>query len=258
MLEILFIPSVIAVFVFVTTGFIVSILIERNDIADIMWGPGIALAAHVAVWSSGTPPSTLQVVLLALITLWAARLAFRIGKKNIRKSGEDPRYKRWRESWRFFYVRSYLQVFLLQGSLMLILAYPVIHTTLVPNNTTNSVLLVGLLIWLVGFYFEVAGDMQLDRFLKNPKNKGKLMRYGLWRYSRHPNYFGEIAMWWAVGLMTLTLPFGLLTLISPFVITFLIRHVSGVPLLEAHFKDHPEWAKYERTTSMLVPLPPKT
>lgn len=247
--------SSIAVLLYVTAGFLLSIPLKRNDIADIMWGPGIALAAHVAIWSTTTTPSLLQLLLLALISIWAARLAIRIGSKNLRKPGEDPRYKRWRDSWRFFYLRSYLQVFMLQGTLMLVLAYPLIHISPAPDSISTPLLIFGAALWLIGFFFEVVGDAQLDRFLKDPANKGKLMQSGLWRYSRHPNYFGEITMWWAIGLMTL--PFGVLVLISPITITLLIRYVSGVPLLEAHFKDHPDWPEYERTTSMLVPMPKK-
>lgn len=251
-------PPIVAVFAFVSVGFIVSILIKRNDIADVMWGPGIALAAHTAVWASGSTPTNLQLLLLTVISLWAIRLGVRIGRKNFSKSGEDSRYKRWRDSWRYFYLRSYLQVFILQGALMLVLAYPVIHTTLTPGSVPTPILIIGLLVWVIGFFFEVVGDTQLDRFLRSPSNKGRLKRYGLWRYSRHPNYFGEITMWWAIGFLTLTLPLGWMTLLSPVVITLLIRYVSGVPLLEAHFKDHPEWVEYERTTSMLVPLPPRS
>lgn len=255
-IEIIF-PSVVAVFTFVTLGFLVSVIIKRNDIADVMWGPGIALAAHVAIWSSTTPPSTVQLVLLALITVWALRLATRIGRKNLRKPGEDPRYKRWRDTWRYFYLRSYLQVFLLQGGLMLVLAYPAVHASLFSEIVSPVLIVIGVVIWLIGYFFEAIGDAQLDGFLKEPKNKGKLMRYGLWRYTRHPNYFGEITMWWAIGLMTVTLPYGYLVLASPITITLLIHFVSGVPLLEAAFKDHPEWAEYERATSMLVPWWPK-
>lgn len=246
--------STLTIFLYVTVGFLVSALIKRNDIADILWGPGIALAAHIAIWTSGIP-SALQLLLLTLITIWAARLSFRIARKNFHKPEEDARYKRWRETWNYFYLRSYLQVFILQGALMLVLAYPAIQTASSVRAVPDPLMLLGTFLWIVGFYFEVVGDAQLDRFLRNPDNKGQLMQSGLWQYSRHPNYFGEITMWWAIGL--LTLPFGMLVLISPITITLLIRYVSGVPLLEAHFKDHPDWNEYKHKTSMLVPLPPK-
>lgn len=257
MLSALLLP-IAAVAVFVTLGFIWSIAIKRNDIADVMWGPGIALAAHAAIWSQPTTPTSLQLLLLTLVSIWAARLAIRIGRKNWRKPEEDARYKRWRDTWKYFYLRSYCQVFLLQGVLMLVLAYPIIHTTLVTNAIALPLLFIGTLMWCVGFTFETIGDLQLDRFIHNPANRGKLMRSGLWHYSRHPNYFGEITMWWSIGLMVVMLPYGYLALMSPLVITLLIRYVSGVPLLEAHFKDHPDWPEYERTTSMLVPWWPRT
>ncbi len=248
------------IWAFVTSLFIISLFLKRNDIADIAWGPGIALAAWSSWVIAGQPFTLTTLVVLGLVSIWAARLGIRIFLKNSKK-GEDPRYARWREAWgRTFYVRSYLQVYLLQGFLMVVVGYSAVHASLysiaVPEALTYIVF--GGAIWLVGFFFEVVGDWQLDRFITNPLNKGRLMRYGLWAYSRHPNYFGEITMWWGIWLIVLPLPLSLLALISPVTITLLICFVSGIPLLEASLAKHPEFAEYKRTTSVLIPWRQKT
>ena len=117
---------------------------------------------------------------------------------------------------------------------------------------------IGLAVWLVGYFFEVVGDNQLKNFIKKPENKGKLMKYGLWKYTRHPNYFGEATMWWGIFLIALSSPNGWIAIISPIIITLLLLlFVSGVPLLENKYKSHPEFAEYAKRTSKFVPLPPK-
>lgn len=244
---------------FVSLLFILSLFIKRNDIADIAWGPGIALASWTAWFAAGAPATLTTITVLGLVSVWALRLGVRIFLKNIKK-GEDPRYARWRAAWgRTFYLRSYLQVYLLQGFLMVVVGYSAIHASTysiaVPEAATYAIL--GGLVWLFGFVFEVVGDWQLDRFITNPANKGRLMRYGLWQYSRHPNYFGEITMWWGIWLIVLPLPLSLLALASPVTITLLICFVSGIPLLEASLAKHPEFAEYRRTTSVLIPWQPR-
>lgn len=237
--------------------FIVSIIIKRNDIADVAWGPGIALVA-ITSFLLTTNPSFTQSVVTTLICVWALRLGIRVGLKNVRKPGEDPRYKRWRDSWgKWFYIRSFFQVFVLQVGLMIVLGYGAIHLSLFGSNDTWWFIAAGTCIWIFGFLFESVSDWQLDHFITNPANKGKLMRYGLWKYSRHPNYFGEVTMWWGLWIMIIPTPFSLLALISPVTITLLILFVSGIPLLEAMFKDHPEFAEYKRTTNVFVPWWPK-
>jgi steroid 5-alpha reductase family enzyme len=243
------------VWAFVTFLFVVSVLIKRNDIADVAWGPGIALASWSAWWYVGQPTDTTSLIVLGLISIWATRLGWRILRKNIRKGKEDPRYARWRDSWgSWFYPRSYLQVFLLQGFLMVVMSFVAVTVFIAPPSSLLLLTTIaGVTMWAIGFAFEVVGDYQLDTFLKNPDNKGRLMRYGLWKFSRHPNYFGEITMWWGLYLIAAAAGLWWIAFISPATITFLICFVSGIPLLEAAFKDHPEWKAYKRTTSVLIP-----
>lgn len=239
--------------------FVVSLLVKRNDIADIAWGPGIALVAFTAAVATSTTIAWPHYLMLALIALWATRIGVRIGKKNLNKP-EDVRYAQWRESWgRWFYLRSFFQVYLLQCGLMIFLAMSAVVAVHAPVSSFLAPLIIsGTLLWLIGFVFETVGDYQLDRFLGNPANKGKLMRYGLWHYSRHPNYFGEVTMWWGLWLMTATLPLTWLAALSPITITILILFVSGIPMLEYRMQKHPEWSDYARTTSVLVPWWPRS
>ncbi len=244
---------------FVSLLFLVSVVLKRNDIADVAWGPGIALASWSAWYLAGQPATPPTLIVLGFVSIWATRLGVRIYRKNKRK-GEDARYARWREAWgRSFYLRSYFQVYLLQGALMVVVAYSAIHASLYAAGATSNTLLLilGSVIWLIGFLFESVGDAQLDSFLKDPANKGCLMRYGLWAYSRHPNYFGEVTMWWGIWLIILPLPLSLVALMSPLTITGLILFVSGIPLLEAGLAKHPEFAEYKRTTSVFIPWWPK-
>ena len=112
----------------------------------------------------------------------------------------------------------------------------------------------GVAVWLFGFYFEAVGDAELSRFIKNPVNKGKLLQSGLWSLTRHPNYFGEVAQWWGLWLVALSVPNGWLGIIGPITITFLILKVSGIPMLEKKMEENPDFAEYKRKTSVFIPL----
>jgi steroid 5-alpha reductase family enzyme len=241
---------------FVSILFVISIIIQRNDIADVAWGTGIFIVAIVN-YVTGTH-TDISLLLTVLAGLWGLRLTVRIFLRN-RKKNEDFRYKKWRDEWgELFYVRSYLQVYLLQGLLMVFVGYTFIHTNVYGENSTlNLVTIIGLLIWVVGYFFEVIGDWQLDTFLKNKPVAGTILSNGLWKYTRHPNYFGEVTMWWGLWLIIATLPLSFIALMSPLTITFLILKVSGIPLLEKNFSNNPQFQEYKKRTSAFFPLPPK-
>lgn len=245
-----------AIFVFVTVLFFLSLLVKRNDIADSAWGVGVFLVGVVPALLYGASGVALLVLIVAGI--WAARLSLRIILRN-RKKTEDARYRVWRESWgRWFYLRSYGQIYLLQGSLMIAVGYVLLHAVVYGSTMQiGPMALLGLAVWLVGFWFEAVGDYQLDRYLALPMKPSSVMQQGLWKYTRHPNYFGEVTMWWGVWLMVLPTDFGYWAVISPLVITFLILKVSGIPMLEKHFADNPEFADYKRRTSAFFPWPPR-
>ncbi len=248
--------TIISIGLFVSLLFVLSVIIKRNDIADIAWGAGIFLVAVLSFITG--PENTITTLLTILAGLWGVRLALRIFLRNVKK-GEDFRYKVWRDTWgKWFYIRSYIQVYLLQGLLMVVIGYPFIHAAVYGTTTSLSIAgLLGIAVWCIGYFFEVIGDYQLDTFIKNPANKGEVMDRGLWQYTRHPNYFGEVTMWWGVWLITLTLPLGFFTIISPLTITFLILKVSGIPMLEKKFAGNEKFEAYKKRTSVFFPLPPK-
>ena len=146
---------------------------------------------------------------------------------------------------------------MLQGILLLMVAIPVIFVNQAPAAPLGWFDLVGLTVWLTGFCFESVGDWQLLKFIRNPANTGKMMTSGLWRYTRHPNYFGEVTLWWGIWLMVLALPGGLISVVGPLTITFLILKVSGIPMLEKPYEDCPDFQEHKRRTSAFFPLPPR-
>jgi steroid 5-alpha reductase family enzyme len=247
-----FLILALALWVYMTGWFIISLLKKRNDVADIAWGVGFVLMAWLS-WVLSPDSSQRGLLLGILITVWGVRLAVHIFRRNRGKT-EDYRYQTWRQEWgKWFYLRSYGQVYLLQGSLLFLIILPV----LLVNNNTNQVFgyldIIGLVVWLTGFFFESVGDKQLSEFVKNPENKGKLMQSGLWKYTRHPNYFGEVTQWWGIWLVAMGAPISWLGIIGPLTITFLILKVSGVPMLEKKMKDKPEFAEYARRTNKFFP-----
>lgn len=242
---------------FVTGLFVLSLILKRNDIADVAWGTGIFIVALVSYFSG--VQSVLSLILTVLAGLWGIRLTLRIYLRN-RKKAEDFRYKKWRDEWgKWFYVRSYFQVYLLQGLLMVAVGYSFVHVSVFGESSTLSLIsIVGVLVWLVGYFFETVGDWQLDKFIASKPAPGEILSSGLWKYTRHPNYFGEVTMWWGVWIMVVSLPLSYIALISPVTITFLILKVSGIPMLEKSFADNQNFQEYKKRTSAFFPLPPKT
>lgn len=243
-------------FVYMSSWFVLSYIKARNDVADVAWGLGFVLLAWASLFL-GSIMSIRGIIITLLVTIWGVRLAWHIHKRNKGKT-EDYRYQKWREEWgKWFYVRSYFQVYILQGFLLFCIVTPV----LLINITSDSALVmsdyIGIAIWVFGFIFESVGDAQLAKFLSDQSNKGKLIQTGLWRYTRHPNYFGEVSMWWGIWVVASSLPYGLYTILGPITITFLILKVSGIPMLEKKMEENPEFAEYKRKTSVFIPWFPK-
>lgn len=242
--------------IYMSCWFIVSLLKKRNDVADIAWGLGFVVMAWIS-FALVKIFSWQLVVVNILVTIWGLRLALHIYRRNHGKP-EDSRYAAWRQRWgKWFLIRSYFQVFILQGIFLFLIALPVMFFN--KNVTTNFswIEVVGVVVWLIGFFFETVADRQLMQFIKNPANKGKLMQSGLWSYSRHPNYFGEIVQWWGIFIMTLSLPYGWMTIVGPLTITILILFVSGVPLLEKKYAGREDFEEYKKRTSVFFPWLPR-
>ncbi len=236
--------------------FVTSIFEKRNDVADIAWGLGFVFLAWASFLFNDT--YLMQTVLVtSMVSVWGVRLAYHIAKRNWGKP-EDYRYAAWRVEWgKYFYLRSYFQIYILQGFLLFLIVLPVLFINLYSDNVFTYLAMIGSLVWCVGFFFESVGDSQLAVFIKDPNNKGKLMQRGLWKYTRHPNYFGEVTQWWGIFIIALSVPYGWISIIGPITITFLILKVSGVPMLEKKMELNPEFAEYKKRTSMFIPLPPK-
>ncbi len=242
--------------VYVTVWFAIALVLRRNDVADVAWGPGflliavVSLATHGVRWDRG-------MLTAILVVCWSVRLAAHIGWRN-RGKAEDARYRAWREAWgSWFLVRTYLQVFVLQGVLMLVIAAPVVVATTHPGAPLGWLDGLGVVIWGVGFAWETIADAQLARFKRDPASRGGIIETGLWQYSRHPNYFGEVMLWWGIWLVSLSSPQGWVGAIGPACITFLILKVSGVPLLERQMADRPGFAAYARRVNAFLPGPPR-
>lgn len=237
-----FIESLIVVFAFMNLAFFISLKLKRRDIADNAWGLGFIILALYHLIRSNWFLQT-KIIITFLVFLWGARLFIYIFLRN-RGKKEDWRYKN--------FSNSYLQVFMLQGFLMILVSLP---ATLY-NRFGGGLIFysfIGLLVWIVGFYFETVSDLQMYFFKRDKSNKNKVMKYGLWQYSRHPNYFGEVTQWWGIWILTLGSTYWYLGLIGPLTITFLILKVSGIPMLEAKYKNNKEYQKYTKSTSVFIP-----
>ena len=140
---------------------------------------------------------------------------------------------------------------------MFLIGLPILLVNRQPSNQMTYLDFIGLLLWGIGFLFETVGDAQLKSFLQQSENKGKLITTGLWRYTRHPNYFGEALIWWAIMLLAIQVPYGIYSLLSPILITILLLFVSGIPLLEKKYRDRPDFIAYSKRTSLFFPWFPK-
>jgi steroid 5-alpha reductase family enzyme len=242
---------------FMTLVFLLALKLRDNSIVDIAYGLGFVLIGWSGsiVYGSG---DTRQLLMLGLVTLWGLRLAGHITLRKQNEEAEDPRYRQWRESWGETFVwRSFLQIYLLQGTVIYLVALPlllVIHNAGGPLGWLD---MLGVLIWLFGFAFEAIGDWQLLQFKRIPENRGRIMCYGLWRLTRHPNYFGEAILWWGIFLIALGAPLGWLAIISPLLIDFLLLKVSGIPMLEERYAGDEAFEIYKQRTNAFFPWFPK-
>lgn len=237
-----------------------GILLRRNDYADVLWGPAFPLAALAAAyWGPGFELlSARGLLMLVLISVWAVRLFAHVGVRNLGKKTEDVRYNNWRKQWgEPALLRSWLQVFCLQPLILYVFLVPVLLAISLPAAAISIAAYFGLGVWLFGFLVETIADEQLRRFKIRPESKGVLMTQGIWSWSRHPNYFGEVVQWWGIWLMVIDLPYGWLTIISPIGVTYLILHVSGVSMLEELMQKRPGFEEYRKRTSKFLLWPPR-
>lgn len=249
----LFLTAGAVIFVSMFLLWLLSLTLRNSSIVDIFWGIGFIIIIWVAFVLAPQGYLPRKQLVAVLVTVWGLRLALHIGIRNWRRA-EDFRYAKWREEngprWWWF---SFFQVFLLQGILMWILAAPLIasQTSGFPAILT-PLDFIGALLWGVGFLFEAIGDLQLMLFRADGSNRGKILTTGLWKYTRHPNYFGEAVLWWGYYVIALAAGFWW-TVFSPILMTYLLLKVSGVSMLERTMKNKPGYEEYMRKTSAFVP-----
>jgi steroid 5-alpha reductase family enzyme len=237
---------------------ILSLALSDASIVDSFWGLGFVLIAWVSYLAGdGWEPRGLLVA--GLVTVWGLRLSVHIGRRNLGKP-EDYRYAAMRRKHgsRFWLV-SLGTVFVLQAAIMWVVSLPVQMAQVAagPDHLTALDVL-GMLAFAAGLAFEAIGDLQLERFKADEANSGKVMDRGLWRYTRHPNYFGDALVWWGLFLITLSHTEYWWTIVGPATMTFFLTRISGVPLLERRMaKTRPGYAEYMERTSGFIPLPPK-
>jgi steroid 5-alpha reductase family enzyme len=247
-----------AVLAMMLIGWGFSLIYRNVTIVDSLWGLGFVLIAWLTFFT-GQGFYGRKLLITVLVSAWGLRLCLHLSHRNW-GHGEDPRYAEWREkSGDRFWLVSLFKVFILQSIFLWVIALALQWAQMAPTPERLTVLdFAGLVIWLVGFFFEAVGDYQLARFKANPANKGRVMDQGLWAYSRHPNYFGESLMWWGIFLMALATPDGGWTLVSPVVITTVLLKMTGVPLMEKAIVHHrPGYKAYIDRTNAFFPWFPK-
>ena len=259
--------SALSLLFFIIIAFIVGTVKKNNGLMDVFYGPAylvVALASIIGYSIITGTTSVRQVITTILVGLWATRLAVYVFIRN-RGKPEDFRYKAMREQWKTNIVlKSFVRVYLFQSLVVFIVAFPVWFININDNpslggfwNFSGITLLTGVIIWIIGFFFETVGDYSLYKFKQDPENKGKVMDKGLWKYTQHPNYFGEVTQWWGIYVIALAIPFGFISVFGPIFITYMIIKVSGIRLLDYRYRKDDIYAEYKQRTSKFIPWFPK-
>jgi len=248
--------SVLALAVVHSATFAIGRRIGRYNVVDVAWGVGfVAIAAVAAALGDGDPAR--RWLLLALVAIWGLRLSWHIHRKTAGK-GEDPRYEALlRDATPALVVR---KVFVLQGFITWFVSLPLQLSAVTGPTPTplTAVTAAGAAVWLVGVTFEAVGDWQLRAFKSDPANRGVVMDRGLWAWTRHPNYFGDAAVWWGLWLITINGWFALATVGSPLLMTYFLVHVTGARLTEKLMADRPGFHEYQERTAYFFPRPPRS
>ena len=241
-----------------TAVWVVSVARRDVSIVDPWWPIAFLLVTGNTIARTGPTPA--KWLLLLMVTAWAVRLWLHLLLRS-RGKPEDPRYAAFRQRYgpeRYWWV-SYFQVFLLQGLLVILISAPLqlAGSAQLPDRITPTDV-AGLLLFLAGFGIEVVADAQLQSFRNDPTQRGRVLDTGLWRYSRHPNYFGEAVLWWGFWLCATSEPWGWASVLAPLLMTFLLLEVSGVAMLDAQLTGtKPGYGEYVRRTSAFVLRPPR-
>lgn len=236
----------------------IGVRLRRHNVVDVTWGLGFALAALAAFAVSAGHGDVGRRVLVTVLTLiWGLRLAAYMAVRS-RAKGEDPRYAAMLDKKPGNRtVNAFRSIYLTQALALWFVSLP-LQVTMSSGAGLDWLSWVGVLLWLVGAFFESVGDLQLARFKADPANKGVVMNRGLWRYTRHPNYFGDACVWWGLFLVAASSWPGVLTIVSPVAMTYFLVRGTGKKVLEGHMAERPGFADYVRRTSGFLPLPPRS
>lgn len=253
-----YILGLIVIMVLMTTLWIVSIFLKNVSIIDSFWGIAFILAA-ISYYLTTEGHSTRKELVVGLVIIWGLRLSIYLGIRNWNKP-EDYRYQEFRKKYganRYWWF-SFFQVFLLQGILSWLISIPLLAAMFyMPSSSLYYIDYIALILWSIGFIFEAGGDYQLMKFKKDVTNKGKLLQTGFWKYTRHPNYFGDAMVWWGFGLFSIAVG-SYLPILGSVLMTWLIIKISGVAMLEKTLKNSkPHYKEYIRRTNAFFPWFPK-
>ena len=252
--------TVLAVLLVLGTTFVVALRVGRHAVVDVAWGLGfvaVAITSFVTSAADGDGDGTRRVLALLLTAVWGLRLATHVGLRS-RGKGEDPRYEELMAKApgnpQLFALR---RIYLTQGAVMWFVSLPV-QVLAFETPGPNLLTWVGVAVWAVGLAFEGVGDWQLTRFRSDPGSAGQVLDTGLWRYTRHPNYFGDACVWWGISLAAFSAWPGIVTVLSAVLMTWLLARGTGKPLLERDMSARrPGYVDYVRRTSGFLPLPPR-
>lgn len=248
----------IIIMVMMTLLWVLSVILKNVSIVDLFWGFGFVVASGFYFLNTDGFLAR-KVILMSLVAVWGLRLSAYLSWRNYRR-GEDFRYREFRMKYgeaRYWWI-SFFQTFLLQGVLMWLISAPLLGAQYYgPDKPIGFFDYIGLLFWLTGFLFEAGGDLQLALFKSDPRNRGKVLDKGFWRYTRHPNYFGDTSVWWGYGFICIASG-SYLPVLGSLLMTVLIIKVSGVTLLEKTLKEQkPGYKEYVEKTSTFIPWFPK-
>ncbi|OEH93030.1 DUF1295 domain-containing protein [Bacillus solimangrovi] len=252
--------ALICVITYMTLFWAVAQLKKDLSVVDFGWGGGFVFIA-ITLFFLTNEYTIRQIIVTSLVSIWGIRLSIYLYLRN-KGTGEDYRYKnmrkRWTEQGKSVGLTSYIRVFMSQGLAMFLLSYPIVAVYAWDTGSSLGLLdYIGIVIWIIGFSLEVIADKQLSNFKQDKRNEGKIITSGVWKYSRHPNYFGESVLWWGIFLIVSSVTLGWTAVAAPALLTFLLIKVTGVPPLERKYMKKPEFRAYAKRTSMFIPWFPK-
>ncbi|AYJ51837.1 DUF1295 domain-containing protein [Rhodococcus sp. P1Y] len=246
--------SLLATAVLMVVTALIGARVGRHSVVDVTWGGGFVLIALVSA-TVGTGEAWRRTLMLAIVGIWGLRLAWHVFRRSLGK-GEDPRYEELLSkatgNTTLYALR---KIYLTQAVALWFVSLP-IQVSAVAGDSVGVVAAVGVLLWVVGLTFEAVGDAQLNAFKADTSNKGKIMDRGLWSWTRHPNYFGDALVWWAIFLVSASAWPGVATLLSPIAMTYFLVFATGARLLERSMAERPGYREYQRRTSYFLPMPP--